>query len=100
MEMTIEEINLQIAQIEEKIQILNHRRSQNPVNENIQFEKMKNLIFELVSTEKLYYDYRTLLGFSLPGYFSLEEIEKMERLMPILEEKIKIIRQALNEIIL
>ena len=100
MEMTIEEINLHIAQIEKKIQILSHKRSQNPVNENTQFENMKNLIIELVSMEKLYYDYRTLLGFSLPDELSLAEREEMEILMPILEEKIKTIRQALNEIIL
>ena len=95
MGITIEEINLRIEQTEEKIQILNQRRSQ-----NTQFEKMKNLILELASIEKLYYDYRTLLGFSSPDELSIEERENMERLMPILEEKIRLTIQALNEIIL
>ncbi len=95
MKMTIEEINLQIAQIEEKIQILKQERSQNPVSENTQFGMIKNLLLELVSIEKLYCDYRTLLG-SLYDELNLDEREKMERLMPLLEERIEIIRKALN----
>lgn len=96
METNVEEINLQIAQIEKKIQILKKARSQNQVNANSRFEEMEKLLLELVALENLYYNYRTLLGFAYPNELDEEERTKIEMLMPILEEKIKTTREKLE----
>ena len=56
------------------------------------YEKLVSKMVDYSKTEKLYYDYRTLLGFSFPDQISDEEYSFMDSQMPILEQKIKVLR--------
>ncbi|MFA5234312.1 MAG: hypothetical protein WC390_07935 [Sulfurimonas sp.] len=96
--MTIEEINLQIAEIDKKIEILKSKKNHNLGGKQEQFKEIADLTVELSSAEKRYYDCRTLLGFAYPEELSEEDRIKVEMQMPILDEHIKTIRKKLEAI--
>lgn len=95
--MTIEKIDLQITEIDKKIEILKSEKNHNLGGKQEQFKEITDLIIKLSSVEKLYYDYRTLLGFAYPEELSEVDRANIEIQMPILEEYIKTIRRKLED---
>ena len=59
--------------------------------------ELSSLIIELSKTQKIYFDNRTLLGFSLPDELSDIDREILESQMPILERKIEDLQKIVNE---
>ena len=66
-------------------------------NELDKFNELSSLIIELSKTQKIYFDNRTLLGFSLPDELSDIDREILESQMPILERKIEDLQKIVNE---
>lgn len=99
MKMSIEEINSKIAEIDKEINILKQITKKNSDTHNAHIEKIKHLVIELSREKKLFNGYKDLLGFALPDELDSEGREKIEKLMPILEERIEIIKKTLSEIV-
>ena len=89
-DMTIEEIDNLIQENNQKISILKEKCEQEKKEKQEKFNEVLELIQEITNTKKLYYDYRTILG---SPFFSLSESEysTIEEMMPIYEQKIKLL---------
>lgn len=90
--MSIEEIEVLINENNKKMSALKEKIEQTKKDKEENFNEVVNLISEITNTEKLYYEYRTVLG---SPFFELSEAERssIESMMPIYEEKIKILKE-------
>ena len=90
--MTIEEINALIEENNKKISKLKEKVEQTKKEKERNLKEVIDLISEISNTEKLYYDYRTILG---SPFFELTDSERssIESMMPIYEQKIKILKK-------
>jgi hypothetical protein len=95
--MTIDETNSLLEINNEKIKDLQKKIKAKNEYKYERFTELKNLILELTTSEKLYYDYRTLLAFSYPEELDDENWVKIDAIMPSLAEHIKTLRQKLEE---
>ena len=95
--MSIEEIEILITENNKKTSVLKEKIEQRKKKKKGNFNEVINLISEITSTEKLYYDYRTVLG---SPFFELSETERnfIETMMPIYEQKIKILKEKFKNI--
>lgn len=95
--MTIDEINSLLETNNEKIKDLQEKIKAKSEDKYEKFTELKNLLVKLANSEKLYYDYRTLLAFAYPDELDDENRAKIEAIMPSLDKYIKTIRQRLEE---
>ncbi len=95
--MTREEINSLLETNNEKIKDLQVKIKAKSDDKYEKFTELKNLLVELANSEKLYYDYRTLLAFAYPDELDDVNRAKIEAIMPSLDKYIKTIRQKLEE---
>ena len=94
--MSIEEIETLISENNKKMSILKEKIEQTKKDKEEKFNEVIDLISEITDTEKLYYDYRTALG---SPFFELTETERssIEAMMPIYEQKIKILKEKFRD---
>lgn len=95
--MTREEINSLLETNNEKIKDLQVKIKAKSDDKYEKFTELKNLLVELANSEKLYYDYRTLLAFAYPEELDDESWAKINDIMPSLDKHIKTLRQELEE---
>ena len=95
--MTREEINSLLETNNEKIKDIQVKIKAKSDDKYEKFTELKNLLVELANSEKLYYDYRTLLAFAYPDELDDVNRAKIEAIMPSLDKYIKTIRQKLEE---
>ena len=95
--MTQSEIDSCLLELDKRIANLKSEISKSENSKQSQFDKIVSLTIEFSSLNKLYSDYRLLLGFA---YFDIEEGERtvIESQMPLIQKRIETIKNELENI--
>jgi hypothetical protein len=95
-DMSIIEIDQLIAQENKPIIALKKKISLEIATEDNKLNEIESLLIKTVDCKALYYKYRDILGST---FFELSEQEResLEKIMPIYEKKIKILKEEMEE---
>jgi hypothetical protein len=95
-DMSIIKIDQLIAEENQSIIALKNKISLEIATEDNKLNEIDSLLIKTVDCEALYYKYRDILG---SNFFELskQERESLEKLMPIYEKKIRILKEEMEE---
>lgn len=96
--MTIEELEHKISENNKSMISLQEKIDKSKQSKSIEFDKVMNLLSEITNTKKIYYDYRSILGNSILLGLTEAEFDSIEVMMPIYEQKIKLLEKKLKDI--
>ena len=96
--MTIEELEIKIAENNQEIALLQKKIEQEKKEKDIKFQKVIDLMIEITETEKTYYNYRSILGNAILLGLTENEFDSIEVMMPIYKQKIVLLRNELENL--
>lgn len=96
-DMSIIEIDQLISQENQPIIALKKKISLEIATEDNKLNEIESLLIKTVDCEALYYKYRDILG---SPFFELSEQEResLEKLMPLYEKKIKLLKEKIAKL--
>jgi len=96
--MSIEELEIKIAENNQKMILLQKKIDKEKEEKKIKFQKVIDLIVEITKTEKIYYDYRSILGNAILLGLTKDEFNSIEVMMPIYKQKIILLKDKLENL--
>jgi len=96
--MSVEELEIKIAENNQKMVLLQKKIDQEKKEKNIKFQKVIDLMVEITKTEKIYYDYRSILSNAILLGLTENEFNSIEAMMPIYKQKIVLLKNELENL--
>ncbi|MDD3855891.1 hypothetical protein [Sulfurimonas sp.] len=95
---SIEEIQALINENNERMSILREKIEQTKKDKAKKLQDVTDLIIEITDTKKIYYDNRRVLGNAILFELTDDEFDSIEAMMPIYEQKIKLLEEKFKNI--
>ncbi len=97
-EMTIEELENKINENKQNMVLLQEKIEKEKKEKEIKFQKVIDLMTEITNTEKIYYEYKSILGNAILLGITESEFNSIEAMMPIYKQKIELLKNNLENL--